>query len=373
MKILVLNWRDMEHPEAGGAEVHFFEIFGRLAEKGHEITLLTTRFKGCEDNITYRGIEVLRRGNNYIFNWEAPSIIKKLLKSGRRYDCIIDDVNKLPFFSNRRFPSVPCGVFFHHLFGKTVFSLTNPPMALYVYLMEKLCGRGYGNIECCAVSPSTAEELVKIGFNKSKLTIIENGIDINRYRPDESVARDDDLLLFVGRLKKYKRVDAILEAMGIIEKKDGRKLRLAVVGTGDDLPRLKKRAKEFGVGGRVDFAGFVNEDEKIKLLRKAAMFVNPSEKEGWGITNIEAAACGMPVVANDAPGLRDSVVNGETGLLYATDDTASLVSSIQKLIADGGLRSRFAASGRLWAEKFSWDASAQKVEMWLQKIVEREK
>ncbi|MDR2577688.1 MAG: glycosyltransferase family 4 protein [Chitinispirillales bacterium] len=372
MKILILNWRDMEHPEAGGAEVHFAEIFSRLANNGHAVTLLTTRFKGCEDDTVYRGIEVLRRGNNFVFNWEAPSIIKKLLKTGRSYDCIIDDVNKLPFFSNRRFPSIPCGVFFHHLFGKTVFGLTNPPMALYVYLMEKLCGRGYRKIECCAVSPSTAEELVKIGFDESKLTVIENGIDTGRYCIDKTVKREDDLLIYVGRLKKYKRVDNIFEAMSILEKK-GRKLRLAVVGTGDDLPRLKKRARELGVDGRVDFAGFVNEDEKIKLLRKAAIFVNPSEKEGWGITNIEAAACGTPVVANNAPGLRDSVVNNETGLLYNENDVQSLVYSLQKLLDDGGLRKNFAACGRRWAEKFSWDASAQKVEQWLQKIVKHGK
>jgi glycosyltransferase involved in cell wall biosynthesis len=367
MNILVLNWRDMEHPEAGGAEVHFFEIFSRLAEKGHSVTLLTTRFKGCRPRATYRGIEVLRRGSKYLFSWEAPIIIKKLLKT-RKYDCIIDDVNKLPFYSNIWFRSVPCGVFYHHLFGRTVFGLTNPPMALCVYIMEKLSPWIYGKTPCCAVSVSTAEELVKLGMDKRKLTVIENGIDINRYCPDKSAKRDDDLLVFVGRLKKYKRIDAILDAMSIIEKK-GRRLRLAVVGTGDDLPRLKRHAEKLGLAGRVDFTGFVDEDKKIGLLRKAALFVNPSEKEGWGITNIEASACGTPIVANNAPGLRDSVVDGETGLLYANNDVQSFSSSIQKVLDDGQLREHFGINGRTWAEKFSWDASAQRVEEWLKKIV----
>jgi len=367
MNILVLNWRDMEHPEAGGAEVHFFEIFSRLANKGHNITLLAARFKGCEPRTVYRGIEVLRRGSNSLFNWEAPFIIKKLLKT-KKYDCIVDDVNKLPFYSNIWFRSIPNGVFYHHLFGKTVFGLTNPPAALYVYLMEKLSTRIYGKTPCCAVSTSTAEELVRQGIDKRKLTVVENGIDINRYRPDNSVVRDDDLLVFVGRLKKYKRVDAILDAMSIIEKK-GRKLRLAVIGTGDDLPRLKRHARMLGIIGRVDFVGFVDEDRKIELLRKAAIFVNPSEKEGWGITNIEASACGAPIVANDAPGLRDSVVDGETGLLYDNNDVQSLSSSIQKLLDDDDLRKRFAVCGRSWAEKFSWDASAQRIEEWIEKIV----
>jgi glycosyltransferase involved in cell wall biosynthesis len=371
MDILVINWRDMEHPEAGGAEVHFTEIFTRLADRGHNVTLLTTRFRGCERKTVYHGINVLRCGSNFVFNWEAPFIIKKLLKT-KKFDCIIDDVNKLPFYSNVWFKSTPCGAFYHHLFGRTVFGLTNPPMALYVYLMEKISPRIYGKTPCCAVSPSTADELVKRGMDGKKLTVIENGIDTERYCPDTSVVRDEDLLLYVGRLKRYKRVDSILEAMSAIERGCGRKLWLTVVGAGDDLPRLKKRTRELGLFGRVDFAGFVGEERKLELLRRATIFVNPSEKEGWGITNIEAAACGTPVVANDAPGLRDSVVDNETGLLYANNDVRALSSSIQKLLDDRELRERFGVGGRIWAEKFSWDSSARRVEEWLWTVV-REK
>jgi glycosyltransferase involved in cell wall biosynthesis len=156
--------------------------------------------------------------------------------------------------------------------------------------------------------------------------------------------------------------------MSILEKK-GYRLRLNIIGSGNDLPRLKKISQQLGLGERTVFTGFAGEDKKIEMLRRAAVFVNPSEKEGWGITNIEAAACGTPVVANDAPGLRDSVVNGETGLLYNDNDAHALSLSIQSLIDNKELRERFGVSGRSWAEKFSWDTSAQKVENWLQKIV----
>jgi glycosyltransferase involved in cell wall biosynthesis len=357
------------HPEAGGAEVHLFEIFSRLADRGHSVTLLTTRFKGCEKRAIHRGIEVLRYGDNYTFNRQAPSFIKKLLKDDKRhFDCIIDDVNKLPFYSNKRFPNIPCGVFFHHLFGKTVFQLTNFPMALYVYLTERRYGRNYGKTPCCAVSKSTADELLKQGVDARNLTIIENGIDVDKYCPDKSVIREDDLLLYVGRVKKYKRVDHILSAMSAL-RESGRSLRLAVVGVGDDLPRLKRLTAELGLTDKVDFAGFVNEDRKIEYLRKSAVFVNASEKEGWGITNIEASACAAPVVANDAPGLRDSVVDNETGLLYKENDVGSLTESLGKLLDDRDLRKSLGTRGRRWAEKFSWDASAGKVEEWLRKTV----
>jgi len=367
MNILILNWRDIQHPEAGGAEVHLFEIFSRLVANGRSVTLLTTRFKGCEERTVYRGIEILRYGNNYTFNRQAPAFIKKLLKD-RRFDCIIDDVNKLPFYSNKRFSDIPCCAFFHHLFGKTVFQLTTFPMALYVYLTEKRYGRNYGKTPCCAVSKSTADELLKQGFDGGDITVIENGIDVDKYCPDDSVMRDDNLLLYVGRLKKYKRVDYIFEAMSALNR-EGRAVRLAVVGTGDDLPRLKKRAAGLGLADMVDFAGFVEESQKIEYLRKSTIFVNPSEKEGWGITNIEASACAMPVVANDAPGLRDSVVDKETGLLYKENDVVSFTESLKKLLDDKELRKRMGLQGRRWAEKFSWDASAGRVEEWLRKIV----
>lgn len=370
MNILILNWRDIEHPEAGGAEVHLFEIFSRLvSNNGYNVTLLTTRFKGCKQRTTIRGIEVVRYGNNYLFDRQAPSFIKKLLKeNGRHFDCIIDDVNKLPFYSNRRFPNISCCAFFHHLFGKTVFKLTNFPMALYVYLTEMGYGRNYGKTPCCAVSKSTADELLKQGFDACNLSVIENGIDVDKYCPSEAVRRDDNLLLYVGRLKKYKRIDCIFEAMSALDG-EGRAVTLAVVGTGDDLPRLKKRAVELGIADRVSFVGFVDEAQKIDYLRRAAIFVNPSEKEGWGITNIEASACATPVVANNAPGLRDSVVDEETGLLYRENDVVSLTESIKRLLDDVEFRKRVGARGRLWAEKFSWDVSAERVGEWLRKIV----
>lgn len=369
MKILVLNWRDIQHPDAGGAEVHFTELFRRLVKKGYEVTLLTTRFKGSQPRVIQEGIEVLRWGHTYTFNWEAPFLIRKLLKS-RTFDIVIDDVNKLPFFTPLWFPSIRSGAFFHHLFGKTVFGLTAAPMAAYVYLMEKLYSYIYKRVPCSTVSNSTASELEQLGFPRHKITIIENSVDTDYYSPDPSVPRQDDLLLYTGRLKKYKRVDIIFEAMHVLDE-SGQKVRLCIAGAGDDLSRLKDRCRELGLENRVEFAGYVSEEKKIELFRSTALFVNTSEKEGWGITNIEAAACATPVVANDAPGLRDSVINGETGLLYRENDARSLAECVQRLLSSRKLRQEFGERGRQWAQKFSWDSSAEKVEKWLHSIVEK--
>jgi glycosyltransferase involved in cell wall biosynthesis len=363
MNILVLNWRDMKHPQAGGAEVHFQEIFKRFVRNGHSVVLLATRFAGSAAADVQDGIQVYRWGHTYFFNWEAPLLVKKICRK-QPIDCIIDDVNKLPFFSPAWFPKIPCGVIFHHLFGNTVFGLTNPLFARYVMFMEHLSGWGYKKTPCCTVSQSTAAELVERGFNRDSIRIIENSVDTDLYAPDASVPKDPSMILYAGRLKKYKNVAIVLEAVKRLSD-SGKHVRFTVAGTGDDENNLKACAEQLGVAGLVDFLGYVDEDKKINLYRRAALFVNPSRKEGWGITSIEAGACGTAVVANNVPGLRDSLVHDATGLLYKENDCDDLVKNISAVLENPGLRARFETEGRKHALGFSWDESAKKMEQWI--------
>jgi glycosyltransferase involved in cell wall biosynthesis len=151
--------------------------------------------------------------------------------------------------------------------------------------------------------------------------------------------------------------------------RNGKRVRLAIAGTGDHEQNLVAYARELGVTQQVRFLGFVDEATKIDLYRRAAVFVNPSIKEGWGITNIEAGACGTAVVANNAPGLRDSVRNNETGLLYKENDCDDLVRCLVAVLDDQALRTRFEAGGRAHALGFSWDESARRMEAWVKEAV----
>ena len=124
-----------------------------------------------------------------------------------------------------------------------------------------------------------------------------------------------------------------------------------------------------GVADRVRFLGYVSEDEKLDLMRRAWVHVLTSPKEGWGITNLEAGACGTPTVASDAPGLRESVVHGETGLLVPHEDETALVNALEGLIADAGRREEMGARARAYAERFTWDAAAERLEERLERVV----
>jgi len=369
--ILVLNWRDLKHPEAGGAEVHFQEIFRRLVRKDYRVILLTTRFRGCTDQDTQDGITVLRWGATYFFNWQAPFLIRRALK---RYpiDFIVDDVNKLPFFSPCFFRKIPCAAFFHHLFGRTIFELAWYPMALYILLFEKLCSLGYRSTPICTVSQSTVDDLVNHGFNRGQITVIENSVDTDLYTPGPADIRKPDLLFYAGRLKRYKNVDIIMDAMKILDDWH-HSVHLAIAGTGDDESTLSTHAAKLGLTDRVTFLGYIDEMKKIEWYRSATIFVMPSLKEGWGITCIEASACGCAVIANDAPGLCDSVRDKVTGFLYKNNDAHSLADCINQLIADPARRQSMEKAGREWAMQFSWDNSAERMEQWLLAIAQKKR
>ncbi|MEA1996495.1 MAG: glycosyltransferase, partial [Gemmatimonadota bacterium] len=113
--ILLINWRDIAHPEAGGAEVHAHEIFSRIVRLGHRVTWLCATWPGCEPEAEIDGIEILRRGRNMTFNFAVPGILRGELAS-RKFDIIVDDENKIPFCTPRLSP-LPRLILFHHLFG----------------------------------------------------------------------------------------------------------------------------------------------------------------------------------------------------------------------------------------------------------------
>jgi len=119
----------------------------------------------------------------------------------------------------------------------------------------------------------------------------------------------------------------------------------------------------------VEFRGFVSEDEKLGLLRECWANLFPSPKEGWGITVVEAAACGTPSIASASPGLRDSVVGGETGFLVPHGDVKALAARMLEFADSPALVARLGAAGRRFAEGLTWEAAASATERHLTDII----
>ena len=342
-------------------------MFGRLAARGHDVTAVVSGFRGAAANDTVDGIHVHRTGGRHSFPLAARAYVRRELRD-RRFDIIIEDLNKIPLFTPL-WTDTPIVLLVHHLFGLTAFQEASLPVAATTWLAERPLARVYRDVPVEVVSDSTAEDLVARGFDRGRIRIIPNGVDLEFYSPDPSLAKfPEPTLLYLGRLKKYKRVDLVLQAVAHL-RGNGVPVRLLVAGRGDQREALEALSARLGLTGSVEFLGFVDEGTKRTLLRRAWVHVLASPKEGWGISNVEAAACGTPTVASDAPGLRDSVVDGTTGLLVPHGDVAALAGAIRRIVEDAAFRLKLSHGARAFAEGFGWERAADSTEAHLQEVI----
>ncbi len=356
MKILAINWQDIKNPLGGGAEVHLHEIFKRIAAKGHNVTIFACRFEGSKSEEIVDGIRVIRKGSRNWFNYRVPIEYKKRF-SKENFDIIIDDINKIPFYTPL-YVKEPLLAISHHFFGKSIFRETNPISGLYVYLAEKYVDYVYKSTPFAVVSQSTLDEFVSRGFNPKLFSIVPNAITQENFPMSVGEKYEKPVVTYFGRLKKYKSVDHLVKAFSIVSKKFPQ-AELHFLGKGSFMPRLKRIADNLGIRDKTKFFGFVSEEDKVKYLSLAHCVVNTSMKEGWGITNIEANACGTPVISADSPGLRDSVKPGVSGLLYEYGNISELADKITQVFENKELKKQLSKGAVDWAKKFSWDKSAE--------------
>lgn len=369
LRIAVVNWQCRENPLAGGAEIHLHEIFGRLAARGHETVLLCGGWPEAEPRDTLDGMEVHRVGTRQSFPFRVRRYWHRHL-AARDFDVLVEDINKVPVFtptwrgagerSPARVALVP------HLFGGTAFQELSAPLASAVWLAERPLPLVYRKQAFQAISESTRDDLVSRGVSRESIRVIFPGIDAGHYTPDFSVRSATPLFAYLGRLKKYKGVDLVLRAFAACEIPDA---TLEIAGAGEFLAELQQMAVSLGVADRVRFLGRISEADKISLLRRAWATLFASPKEGWGITNLEAAASGTPVIASNSPGIRESVRHGETGYLVPHGDVAAMAASMRYLSGERGLVEHLGAAARQFAEGFTWTRAADETESHLREVV----
>ncbi|MBI3971824.1 MAG: glycosyltransferase family 4 protein [Chloroflexi bacterium] len=374
MRILVVNWFDWTHPLWGGAEVYLREVYRRLAARGHDVTLLCSTYAGGAAEAVEDGIRVVRRGNFWTFHLQVPWFYRRdPALAGQAWDCVFEYTNKVPMLTPL-FVRAPLIAVAHHLFGASIFHESKAPIAAYVYLMERLIPVVYRRTPWIAVSPSTRQDLVALGIPAGNIHVIPNGIDSGlfsprRHRDTEKMETkvvsvspclrgEPPIIAWIGRMKRYKRVDVLLRAMPLVLERVP-EARLELAGDGPEAPRLRALAGRLGLAAEtVRFLGAVTEEEKLALLRRATVLAQPSLKEGWGRTVLEAAACGVPAVASDVPGLRDSVLPNETGLLVPPTKPDALAGAVLSLLLDPDRRRTLGQAARAYARRFTWDDAA---------------
>jgi glycosyltransferase involved in cell wall biosynthesis len=291
--------------------------------------------------------------------------MRHLLRSGR-FDVVVEDMNKIPFFTPL-WTRLPVVAQIHHLFGTSVFHEVNPAVAGYVWGMERAGVRllRRRRIPIVVGSNSTRDELLAHGCRPGDVDVVHYGFDLHTYTPGGS-RHPTPMIGYLGRLKRYKSVDHLLEALPAVLQTVP-DLRVRIVGDGDDRPRLEAVSARLGLQSVVEFTGFVPEATKVEILRSMWFGVMPSVKEGWGLTVLEANACGTPVIASRVPGLKEAVLDGETGLLYPYGDREALAGAMLRMLADAAERRRFGSESLKRASSFTWDRAADETLAFLER------
>ena len=352
--LLAINFRDPAHPEAGGAELHLEQVLLDAVRRGWRVTWLAAGFPGGAPEGEHLGMRILRRGSWWNFNFVVPGVLRREFSGAQTPDLIVEDVNKVPCFTPW-FTRAPVSVVVPHLFGTTAYREASLPVATYVLALESLIPRAYARCRFLVISESTRDDLVERGIARERIAVVHCGVDHERYRVDPGVAKaTSPTLVFVGRLRRYKGLDWVLRALPSVRSRVPG-VTLEIIGDGPFAAALHRQVERSELGAVVAFLGFLPAAEKVRRLQGAWAVLQPSPKEGWGLTVVEAAACGTPAVATDAPGLRDSVRRDETGLLVPFADDAAMADALVRMLSDAELRARLARAAVDWASRFRWD------------------
>jgi len=369
MRVLVFSPRSMNCSRAGGAERYLHEMLSRIKEV--EFLVVSSSDKSVINAPNYSERVVSR--NEVLF----PISSLRYGRFIRSFDVIVENVSKFPILWPlllSKLLSKPFLAVVHHVHGKTLFKELPPPIALAFFIYEKFSLKLYSLLGALVVtvSTSTKKELLRLGFLEHKVFVVTPGLDLRVVASCHALKANEPVIVYVGRVKRYKRLSHIIKAMAIVKQKvPGAKCVIAGKGDGDVYEELRRLSERLKLEEGVDLRGEVRDEEKFDLMRRAWVYVIPSMKEGFGISSLEAQACGTPVVGYEIPGLVDCVKNGVTGLLVPDGDYEALAEAITLLLLGEGLRSEMSKNAMLWSRNFDWDVSAKKFLTLLLKMAKR--
>lgn len=354
MRVTFLSWRDTGHPDGGGSEEYIEQVAGRLAARGHAVTIVCAAYPGAPADETRDGIRFRRRGGRLTVYLHGLAYV--VVGRGRRSDAVVEVVNGIPFGAGllRRRRTVPL---VHHLHREQWRMIYPGWRGRLGWAIERTTIRLYRGLPHLTVSHATESDLVALGVPAASVYVVPNGAERRPRQPGDA---ETLTLCTLSRLVPHKRLEhAVDVVVGLAPRWPG--LRLRVIGAGWWEPELRRYVAERGAGGLVDFCGRVSADERDALLASSTVMVLPSVREGWGLAVIEAAWQGTPTVAyRSAGGVTESIRDGVTGLL--TDTEAGLQEAVARVLGEPVLRQRLSDACREWAASFDWDRATDDVE-----------
>lgn len=361
MRVLILNWRDINNPSSGGAEILTHEIAKRLVILGNHVVQFSSFFEGAHRKEVVDNVEIIREGNADIRTLFSSVHFRAFLfyqREKRKFDVVIDEVHGIPFFTpwyvkGKKIVLI-CEVasdLWMKVFGSFFGLLGRIVEKFYLFFV-------YRNIPFFTISDSTKKDLIGDGVNKKNIIVLPMGINVPQNMGGAKKEKEKTLI-FVGRLTAAKGIEEALNALEEIVRKN-KMVRLWIVGRGEAsyIQQLKRMCKQLHVEDNVTFYGFVSEEKKFALLARAHLLIHPSLREGFGLTIPEAGYVGTPVVAYNSPGLRDIVKNGKNGILVTERSPESLTNAVTKLLSDELLYHKLCQGAKEEARQYNWDNTA---------------
>jgi len=361
--ILFFTWRDLiDNKDFGGNEVYIDKVANGLVKSGHKVTVFSSKAKSQKNKETKNGVSYIRKGSRFsVYFWAFVHYFTNLKN---KVDFVIDTENGIPFFTPL-YVKKPKLMLVHHFHNGQWFKEFAFPIALFGYCIEKFVMPFiYKKTKIVTVSDSSRLDLEDMGFNPENIKIAHNGVNITRRSLNDKALYDRPTVLYLGRIRKYKRVDLAIKAIKDL-KKAIPDVNLIIAGQGDDVDRLKALTKELNVENNVEFLGFVDDTKRDELFKKSWVYVNPSSKEGWGIVNIEANYFGTPVVGFDVYGVRDSIKDGYSG--YLAKSYSGFVNSLRSLLIDEASVKCFEENCKKWSKNFKWEKTVKVFENEIEK------
>lgn len=361
MNILIYNWRDIKHPKKGGAEIILYELAKRLALENHSVTWFSQSFPGAKSDELFEGISIVRRGGTYSVFFKAFTYYRSLKK---KPDIVLDCINTMcwqtPIFVERN-----KRILYANQSAREVFFYEYTfPVAFLGYVLEPLQYLTYKNTRALCYSKSIREDLVRFGLPKNNVSVFSLGIDHSRYKPGKKAKTPT--FVFVARFVRNKRSNLCIEAIEIV-RREFPDVKLYLVGYGYEELSLKKTIQKKNLSKNIIIVNKNNvflkrdlSDAKVKCMQEAWAHLLFSVKEGWGMVVTEAAACGTPSIVSNVTGLKDSVINGKTGIVLSKNPTSKeIADSLIVYIKNEKMRETLSKNAVIWGKKFTWEESYQ--------------
>jgi len=334
------------YPFIGGIENRLHNICRRLG-KEHEVFVLTSRLPGTEEREEMDNYTVIRLPSRYFNIYNPPYV--RISKVREAIDELRPDVVDLHY---RWAGSLIKGVLgyggpkvytCHNTLGEGV-GLTHYASELNDRMFLRHLHQ-FDKVVC--VSDYMKRDVAARGFSEDRLLTIYNGVDI-----PEAPCQDGDYILSLGRLVRLKGLDSLIRAM------QHTKCHLRICGEGPERRKLERLAQHLGLTDRIDFMGWISEEEKHRMLCECRMFAIPSVHEAYGMVAAEAMSYGKPVIASNTGGLPEVV--GNAGILVPPRDEKALADAINALDSDAEKRLTLGKAAKERMRAFSWDEMAKR-------------